>query len=147
MCTCTLDIHVQRRNIRISLAYDDVHVNTQRLFERNYQKSIEVLHIFVYIPRMAKRVDGKVYYTAGEVAEMAGVHRLTLLRWIREGKLAEVDRDRNGWRLFSEEIAYQISEFAKGVNVRSSPNQGLLFTRKNLEDSNTFQKSVLNTSE
>lgn len=79
---------------------------------------------------MARRVDGKVYYTASEVAEMAGVHRLTLLRWIREGKLAEVDRDRNGWRLFSEEIAHQVTEFAEGINSRSSPNQGLLFPRK-----------------
>lgn len=92
---------------------------------------------------MARRIDVKLYYTASEVAEMAGVHRLTLLRWIREGKLAEVDRDRNGWRLFSEEIAHQVVEFAEGINNRSSPNQGLLFPRKNFGSSNTSFKSVL----
>jgi excisionase family DNA binding protein len=86
---------------------------------------------------MPRHLNGTIFYNASEVAEMAGVHRLTLLRWIREGKLAEVDRDRNGWRLFSEEIAQQVTEFAKSINVRSSPNQGLLFARKQLNDSIT----------
>jgi excisionase family DNA binding protein len=110
-------------------------MRTLFLIENKFWPSV---HIFVYISQMARRVDGKVYYTASEVAEMAGVHRLTILRWMREGKLTEVERDRNGWRLFSEEIAHQVTEFAKGTNARSSPNQGLLFPRQNLRDSNTF---------
>ncbi len=105
------------------------------------------LHIFAYIFKMPKSLDRKIFYSTSEVAKLAGVHRLTLLRWIREGKLADVDRDRNGWRLFSEEIAHQVAEFAKGINARSSPNQGLLFPRENSRYSNTFHKSVLNTSE
>jgi excisionase family DNA binding protein len=102
-------------------------------FGRQRKKiELDAMHIFAYMFRMPKRLDGKTFYTASEVAKMAGVHRLTLLRWIREGKLAEVDRDRNGWRLFSDKIAHQVTEFAKGINTRSSPNQGLLFPRNNL---------------
>ena len=37
-----------------------------------------------------------------EACELAGTNRNTLLRWIREGRFADVKtRDRNGWRLFS----------------------------------------------
>ena len=86
--------------------------------------------------------SGKPFFTAGEVAELAGVHRLTLLRWIREGKLADVQRDRNGWRLFSKEIAQQIVDYAQGLDPRSSPNQGVLFPRKTERIIATSQKSV-----
>jgi excisionase family DNA binding protein len=89
-----------------------------------------------------RRREGGPFYTASEVAEMAGVHRLTLLRWIREGKLADVQRDRNGWRLFSKEIAQQIADYAQGIDARSSPNQGLLFPRQNLLQRATSQKFV-----
>lgn len=78
---------------------------------------------------MPKLLYDKLFYSAGEAAELAGIHRLTLLRWIREGKLSDVDRDRNGWRLFSEDVVQQIVEFARGTNMRSSPNQGVLFPR------------------
>lgn len=81
---------------------------------------------------MSKLINSVAYYSAGEVAEMAGVHRLTLLRWIRERKLADADRDRNGWRMFSEEMTKEIVEFAKSLNQRSSPNQKLLLPRSEL---------------
>ena len=58
---------------------------------------------------------------------MAGVHRLTLLRWIREEKLADVNRDRNGWRIFSENVAAQVVDYATSVNKSTSPNQSVLF--------------------
>ena len=73
---------------------------------------------------------------------MAGVHRLTLLRWIREGKLVDVQRDRNGWRLFSTEVAQQIVDYAQSVESRSSPNQGMLFSRQSMRDIVTSQKNV-----
>jgi excisionase family DNA binding protein len=92
-----------------------------------------------------KKLGKKPFFTAGEVAEMAGIHRLTLLRWIREGKLADVRRDRNGWRVFSKEIAQQIVDYAKGLDVRSSPNQGVLFPRQILHNIETFRKSVEDT--
>jgi hypothetical protein len=94
-----------------------------------------------------KLFDGKRFYSASETAYLAGVHRLTLLRWIREGKLADVARVRNGWRLFSEDVVQQVVEFAKGINTRSSPNQRLLFSGQTSASSDTFTKSVLNSRE
>ena len=84
---------------------------------------------YICIYSMAQVLGNKVYYTAGEVAKKAGVHRLTLLRWIREGRLADAARDRNGWRIFSEELVEQVVEFSNSVNQRSSPNQQILFAR------------------
>jgi hypothetical protein len=36
-----------------------------------------------------------------DVAKAAGVAPVTLRRWLLAGKIPEVSRDRNGWRLFS----------------------------------------------
>ncbi len=52
-------------------------------------------------------------YTTQEIAENAGVHKDTLLRWLREGKVSEPARDRNGWRIFSEAENQQIVGYAK----------------------------------
>jgi hypothetical protein len=76
---------------------------------------------------MPMEIRGQRFYKSSEVARLAGVHRLTLLRWIREGRLADVARDRNGWRVFSEQETAAIIDFAKSVDVRTSPNQRLLF--------------------
>jgi excisionase family DNA binding protein len=79
-------------------------------------------HIF-----MAKQVNGKTYMNSSEVAQLAGIHRLTLLRWIRDGKMPDVSRDRNGWRIFSQAEADAIASYATSVNDRSSPAQTVLF--------------------
>lgn len=34
-------------------------------------------------------------------AKVLGVSKATLLRWFRGGKIAEVGRDRNKWRVFT----------------------------------------------
>ena len=83
-----------------------------------------IAYICIYMPR---DVYGRRYFSASEVAQMAGIHRLTLLRWIREGRMADVSRDRNGWRMFSEADAAQIADYASSLNVRTSPAQTLLF--------------------
>jgi DNA (cytosine-5)-methyltransferase 1 len=36
-----------------------------------------------------------------DVAKAAGVAPITLRRWLLAGKIPEVSRDRNGWRLFT----------------------------------------------
>jgi excisionase family DNA binding protein len=54
--------------------------------------------------------------STAEVARLAGVHRDTLLRWLRNKVIPEPRRDRNGWRSFSEEQARQIAEFARGAD-------------------------------
>ena len=48
--------------------------------------------------------ENKRYYQTTEACVMAGISRNTFLRWVREGIFTDVAyRDRNGWRLFTEE--------------------------------------------
>lgn len=58
-------------------------------------------------------------YQTAQVAAMAGVHRDTLLRWLRDQNVAEPQRDRHGWRVFSQEEATAIVAFARGTEARS----------------------------
>ncbi len=52
---------------------------------------------------MSLSIDGIVLYTTAEACKLAGTNRDTYLRWVREGKFADVAyRDRNGWRLFTK---------------------------------------------
>ena len=53
-------------------------------------------------------------FSTAEVAAMAGIHRDTLLRWLRERTIPEPHRDRRSWRVFSAEEAAAIVAFAKG---------------------------------
>jgi len=48
-----------------------------------------------------------------EVAHLAGVHKDTLLRWLRAGLVPEPSRDRRGWRVFSKKEAKAVTRFAK----------------------------------
>lgn len=60
-------------------------------------------------------------YTTAQTAQRAGIHRDTLLRWLRERKIAEPQRDRRGWRIFSEEQVRQICSFAAIGEAASAP--------------------------
>jgi excisionase family DNA binding protein len=84
---------------------------------------------------MPRTVNGHIFLNSSEVARRAGIHRLTLLRWIREGKMPDVSRDRNGWRIFSEEETARIVAYAMSVDERTSPAQALLFPKLNLSAS------------
>ncbi len=55
-------------------------------------------------------------FSTAEVAERVGVHRDTLLRWLREGRVAEPGRDRNGWRTFTSDDVGNIERFARTVH-------------------------------
>lgn len=67
-------------------------------------------------------------YSTQEVADLAGVHRDTLLRWLRDATVPEPSRDRRGWRVFSEQQAKEIAAFARpgtGDVVSSFPDPAL----------------------
>ena len=52
---------------------------------------------------MPVTLGGRKYYKTSEACRMAGMSRNTFLRWVREGSFADVkQRDRHGWRLFTE---------------------------------------------
>ena len=50
---------------------------------------------------------------AAEAAAAAGISKPTLLRWIKEGKIADAARrDRNGWRIFTSAEVEKIRSLA-----------------------------------
>lgn len=51
--------------------------------------------------------------STAEVARLAGVHKDTLLRWLRAGLVREPDRDRHGWRYFTPAQADAVVGFAQ----------------------------------
>jgi site-specific DNA-methyltransferase (cytosine-N4-specific) len=51
--------------------------------------------------------------SSAEVARMAGIHKDTLLRWLKRGIITEPNRDRHGWRSFTIKEAECIVLYAK----------------------------------
>jgi excisionase family DNA binding protein len=51
---------------------------------------------------MPLELDEQTYYRTSEVCRETGISRATLLRWISQGVLKQLLRDRRGWRLFTE---------------------------------------------
>ncbi len=63
---------------------------------------------------MPREIVGKTYYQLTEACKMAGISRSTLLRWIDNEMIADAERkDRNGWRLFTEEEVKKLKEYAQ----------------------------------
>jgi len=53
---------------------------------------------------MPLQLDGKTFYNTQEACKLAGINKDTFLRWVRQKKFTDVEyRDRNGWRLFTED--------------------------------------------
>ncbi|MGO9535120.1 MAG: site-specific DNA-methyltransferase [Syntrophobacteraceae bacterium] len=48
-----------------------------------------------------------------EAAKGVGVAPITLKRWLLEGRFPEVERDRNGWRIFTQENIQKIKAFVQ----------------------------------
>jgi predicted site-specific integrase-resolvase len=47
-------------------------------------------------------VNGQTYYRTADVCRMVGISRNTLFRWLKEGRVSDVEyRDCRGWRLFT----------------------------------------------
>ena len=67
---------------------------------------------------MSVLINNQTYYMIAEACVMAGTNRNTLLRWIREGRYADVKtRDRNGWRLFSEDDIERLKSQLNKIKV------------------------------
>jgi len=60
------------------------------------------------------------FLSTHEVAARAGVHKLTLIRWMKQGVVAEPRRDWRGWRVFDEAQAEAIEAFARNDNTAPS---------------------------
>ena len=69
-------------------------------------------------------------YTMKEACERIGVSRHTLLRWFREGKVADVPRSRrNNYRQFRDEDVERIRTYAEATDLPAAEHkrQGRLF--------------------
>ena len=52
-------------------------------------------------------------YRLSQAANMVGVAPITLKRWLLSGRIDEVQRDRNGWRVFTDEDVERIRAYAE----------------------------------
>jgi DNA-binding transcriptional MerR regulator len=50
--------------------------------------------------------------TLAQAAKKIGVSPITLRRWLLTNKVEEVGRDRNGWRIFSDDDVARIKAYA-----------------------------------
>lgn len=65
---------------------------------------------------MPTLIKNHTFYKTSEAAQLAGLSRSTLLRWIAKGIIDESShRDRRGWRLFSQADIKKIEEVAHQV--------------------------------
>ncbi|MDD5069677.1 MAG: MerR family transcriptional regulator [Candidatus Omnitrophica bacterium] len=51
------------------------------------------------------------FYNTKEVLKKTKISRNTLFLWLKKGKISEVLRDRNGYRLFSERDIISINNY------------------------------------
>ena len=65
---------------------------------------------------MSVILGGRKYFRTTEVCRVVGISRTTLFRWLTAGVFNEpVNRDRRGWRLFTEEEVNQIETEANRI--------------------------------
>jgi hypothetical protein len=75
--------------------------------------------------------------STAEVATRAGVHKDTILRWLKRGLIDEPNRDRHGWRSFSEE------EVQKVVSYASNPDNLNAYLAREASENNRREFDVL----
>lgn len=66
-------------------------------------------------------IDTPKRLSTAEVARLAGVHKDTLLRWLRAGLVQEPHRDRHGWRYFAPTDAQAVIRFAQSSTEAMQP--------------------------
>ncbi len=73
---------------------------------------------------MPVKLAGQTYYKTSEACRRAGVSRNTFFRWVREGSFADArQRDRHGWRLFTEDEVARLVAEVNQVSTRGREEQ------------------------
>lgn len=63
-------------------------------------------------------IDGKKYYRTHEAIQLAGISRATFFRWLKDGIIPDAaQKDRRGWRLFSDKDIDSIRNEAQRVTA------------------------------
>jgi excisionase family DNA binding protein len=73
---------------------------------------------------MPTEISGEVYYTTSEVCKETGISRPTLFRWLKQGVLKEIRKDRRGWRLFTEDDLNTIKAETRRIEVKEMLQAG-----------------------
>jgi len=62
-------------------------------------------------------LDDKQFYLTSEACALAGISRMTFLRWVRRKDHPDVlNRDRRGWRLFTEDDVVSLKIKVNQIN-------------------------------
>jgi len=61
---------------------------------------------------------------------MIGVAPVTLKRWLLSARIEEVQRDRNGWRVFTEDDVRRIQEYAGTLYPPARRGEETLFDKR-----------------
>lgn len=64
-------------------------------------------------------MNKKAFYTTKNVLQKIKISRNTLFLWLKKGKIPEVTRDRNGYRLFTQK---DIQNILRYKNKKNYPN-------------------------
>lgn len=68
-------------------------------------------------------------YRLSQVAGMVGIAPITLKRWLLNGRVEEVPRDRNRWRVFTDEDVARIRAYAETLYPPYGRGSSTLFAR------------------
>ena len=83
---------------------------------------------------MPLEINGQTYYRTSEACAKAGVSRATLFRWLRQGILKQLHKDRRGWRLFTEDDLTKIRAEATKIEVEYTSPEGARVVEPRHED-------------
>ena len=71
---------------------------------------------------MSIRINGVTYYQTAEACRIARTSKNTFLRWVKEGKFPDVVyKDRNGWRLFTEDDLNRLKAEVNRIHKNQIP--------------------------
>ncbi len=76
--------------------------------------------MLIYIGIRTPWSQMKRKYNLREAAKLVGIAPITLRRWLLSGRVHEVARDRNGWRVFTSKDVMRIKKFASKITRPSS---------------------------
>jgi len=60
-------------------------------------------------------------YKTKEVLEKVGISRATLYKWLKEGKVPDVRRDRNSFRIFTDEDIQRLLAYKNLIKEPPNP--------------------------
>jgi len=80
-----------------------------------------VIRVDTYRAARRGTAVAKKTFQLKQAADAVGVSTITLKRWFLEGKVDDVQRNRNGWRIFDEQDIRRLLAFKNQVREQQAP--------------------------